>query len=190
MKKLFAIIAVALCVVTASAQRASDMGIFSNNEYEDWNHSAVFVETALGATTGDIGDTDLGWSLGIGYRWHITSGFCWDILKLAANAEPSNFEDTVDCRLLSGFRYNSPRVLVGKSLYANVAFGYHFLDGDIDGRHGFAYELGAGINLTRHLSLGINWEASSYNTTYKVGKKETSDKISWGIVGLKLGCQF
>jgi opacity protein-like surface antigen len=190
MKKLFAIIAVALCVVTASAQRASDMGIFSNNEYEDWNHSAVFVETAIGAIVGDV-DTDFGWNVGLGYRWHISYGFCWDVLKLGINTIPSNFsKETLDWRVLSGFRYNSPRFIAGKSLYANVAFGYHILDGGKDGKHGLAYEIGAGINLTRHLSLGISWDASSYNSTYTYKKNSYSENISWGIVGLKLGCQF
>jgi hypothetical protein len=189
MKKLFAILAVVLSVATASAQRASDMGVFSGNDLEDWNHSAAFIETHLGAVVGDVADTGFGWGFGIGYRWHISSGFCWDVAKLAANTDVTNFTDMLDVRVLSGFRYNSPRFVAGKSLYLNAAFGYHIMTQDSDYK-GFAYEVGTGVNLTRHLSLGLTWDASSYKYEYYYGRKEYSGTTNWGTVGLKLGVQF
>lgn len=192
MKKLFLLFAIAFSVATTSAQRASDMGVF-NNDNDDWNHSSAFVETSLGAVVGDVSETGFGWGVGVGYRWHIANGICWDIVKAGMNTDVLNFTDALTVKALSGIRYNSPRIIGDKSLFVNAAFGYHLNTSNTD-INGFAYEVGTGINLSKHISLGLSWEgfAASYDVEIRKGKKVTYREVNshWGTIGVKLGVQF
>ena len=191
MKKFIISSLLSLLVLPVMAQRASDADVSSWGD-NDWSHSGFFGEVVLGGQVGDV-DGDFGVGFNLGYRWHIWNGLCWDVLNAGLNAGVSHFTETLDARFLSGIRYNTPQFVAGKSLYINCAFGYHFLtdETDIDG---FAYEIGAGVNLNPHLSLGITWEAnnSSEEYSYQVGRYWYTDKVdyNWGIIGLKLAYQF
>lgn len=179
MKKIFVIFALIFSVMTAKAQLASEASIWSEGA-SDINHSGVFVNPAIGLQCGDVED-DFGIAVNLGYRWHIGSGFNWDVISFGVNTGVSNFTEMLDMRFLSGFRYNTPEILAGKSLYLNCAFGYHFLTDNTD-ISGFAWEVGGGVNITRKISLGIVYEASKYSDDYWSAK--------WGIVGLRLGLNF
>ncbi|MDE7472492.1 MAG: hypothetical protein K2M68_02790 [Muribaculaceae bacterium] len=186
MKKFLLVFALLAGALSVSAQRAGEFSMWSN-ENSDINHSGFFLNPAIGLVTGDCED-DFGVSLQLGYRWHIASGFNWDIVKVGANTGVSNFTEMLDLRFLSGFRYNSHEILAGHSMYADVAFGYNFLTDVSEG--GFAYEVGVGVNLTRTLSLGLVWEGSnvSYDDWFYGRYTEVSAK--WGTLGVRLGINF
>lgn len=181
MKKIFTLLAIIFCVATASAQRASDMGDFSGDydSDEDWNHSSVFVEAAVGPYVGMYAsDYGLGCAVAVGYRLHIANGFCWDIAKIGFSAGLSDIEYSSGLRFLTGLRYNSPCVIGDKSIYINAAAGYHMV---LEHSYcsGIAYEAGFGVNLTRHISLGFTCEG---------GKSDYDENLA--MLGLKLGVQF
>ena len=186
MKKLFSILA-ALAVavsVTASAQRAGEFNL-SNNE--DWSHSGVFSELGVGVTLGDL-DADLGLSLGLGYRYHINNGFCWDIAKVTyyVPCVTTAFAESSSMRFISAIRYNSAPLLGDMPLYATFGVGYQLNVDDTDRWKGFAYEIGLGVNMSRSCSLGLVWEGNvaHYDTYYG------SENANFGILGAKLGVQF
>ncbi len=183
MKKFIVFFALIAGVFSMSAQRAGEFSMWNNEVSYDINHSGLFLNPTVGLQTGDVED-DFGLSLQLGYRWHIGSGFNWNVLSVGANTGVSNFTDMLDLRFLSGVRYNSPEILAGKSLYADVAFGYNYLTEMEEG--GFAYEVGVGVNLNRSVSLGLVWEGSK--VSYEDGWYDFSAK--WGIVGIRLGLNF
>lgn len=155
-----------------------------------WNHSGFFLNTGIGVLAGDDVDTDFGWEFGWGYRWHIASGVSWEVARLGFNVGVSNFKEMFDLRLTTGIRYDTPRfeALKGKSAYANFCFGYGFLMDS--GEHGgFAYEIGAGIKLSRKCSVGLFWQGDAerfdgydwYDDTWTA---------NWGVFGVKIEWQF
>lgn len=184
MKKLIFATLLSLFAIPSFAQRASDADVSSWGGDESWNHSGAFTELVLGGVVGDM-DGDFGVGVNLGYRLHIWNGICWDVLKVGINGGVSHLSDTLDMRFISGLRYNTPAVVGGKSLYLNCAFGYHFLTDNTD-LDGFAYEVGAGVNLNPNFSMGITWEASQAETD---GYYSDYD-YNWGIIGLKLAYQF
>lgn len=184
MKKLLLIFTVLVTsAITSSAQRASDSDL-SWHGNSDINHNGIFTDVTAGVLTGDL-DTDFGLGLKLGYRWHVSDGISWDIASIGLSTGVSDFSEALNLRFLTGFRYNTPEDLVGKSLYVNFGLGYCLSTDDTD-FGGFAYEVGAGVNLTRTLSLGLVWEGSNWSYEYENWK--ISGKF--GIIGLKLGLNF
>ncbi|GFI06904.1 hypothetical protein IMSAGC006_01652 [Muribaculaceae bacterium] len=76
----------------------------------------------------------------------------------------------------------------GKALYANFDLGYDYATGVEGG--GFAYEIGAGFVLNKHVSLGLVWEGNSakWEDSYYGDWYEFTSK--WGMFGVKFGVQF
>lgn len=183
MRKVILFLAVLVSAITASAQRASDSDMsWSNND--DINHSGVFADVTAGVLTGDM-DTDFALGLKLGYRWNIYDGLSWDVVSIGASTGVSNFAEAMNLRFLTGFRYNTPVDLIGKSLYVNFGLGYCLSTDDTDWG-GFAYEIGVGVNLTRTISLGLAWEGSKWSYEYE-GWKFSGN---FGIIGAKLGINF
>lgn len=147
------------------------------------NHSGMFVEPAIGLMVGDC-DTDFGIGVGFGYRWHIANGFSWDVLKISGNTGVSHLSEMFDARFLTGIRYTTDAIIPGRSVYVNLAMGWNILP-DQPEWTGFAYEIGAGLNLTNHVSLGLVWEGNCL-------KYEDPGYPSMhnGLLGVKLGYQF
>lgn len=191
MKKLFILLLLTIIGVSinANAQRSGDQAL--GNSYE-WNHSGIFANVGVGVACGDI-DTDMGLSIGLGYRYHFGKalncpGLNWDVLNVTYYAPmvTSDFGKSSSLRILTGIRYNSSPILAGKPLYANFAAGYQMNVDDFDSWHGFAYEFGAGVLLSRTLSLGLMWEGNVAH--YKIWGD--SENLNFGIFGLKLGLNF
>lgn len=178
MKKMLLALAMLLGIASAQAQRASEASVW--NEDNGINHSGLFVNPYLGAMTGDV-DTMFGFGVELGYRYHFGSGFNWDILTVGWNSGIKDGGDDVErmsaVRIMTGARYNSAPVLAGKSLYGNFNLGYSVSTNE-SYMNGFTYSVGAGVNLSRLVSLGISWDGT------------TRDSFNWGIVGLKLGLNF
>ncbi len=186
MKKILTTLLLFCCILTLNAQRAGEASIWNDNS--DINHSGFFLNPTLGVMVGDV-DTDFGIDITVGYRWHIASGFSWDILKIGANTGVSNFADLMTLRFLSGIRYNSPEIIADKSLYADFSLGYCLLTDDTE-CNGFAYEIGAGINLTRTFSLGIVWEGNNPKYSWEDSYYKYTTKFNYGTFGVRLGLNF
>lgn len=186
MKKILTTLMLLCCILVANAQRAGEASIWNDNS--DINHSGFFLNPTIGVMTGDV-DTDFGIDITVGYRWHIASGFSWDILKIGANTGVSNFSDLMTLRFLSGIRYNSPEIIGDKSLYADFSLGYCLLTDDTD-LNGFAYEVGAGINLTKSISVGIVWEGNNPKYSWEDAYYKYTEKFSYGTFGVRLGLNF
>ena len=155
----------------------------------DWNHSGLFVEIGLGAACGDI-NTDLGLSIGLGYRYNLGHGFLWDIAKVAyyvPTVTSDMFGDGSSMRFLSGIRYQSQPVICNRPLYGTFSAGYQMNVSDFDYWHGLAYELGVGILFSRSCSLGLVWEGDVAHFNFG---PFGSQNMNFGIFGLKLGLQF
>lgn len=156
---------------------------------DDCNHSGVFLNPTVGVTVGDV-DTDFGVGLGLGYRWHITNGICWDVASVGASTGVSNFTEQLNLRILSGLRYNSPALFADKGLYGSFGLGYQFCTDNTD-ISGLAYEVGAGINFSRTISLGFVWEGNCASYTVVGPRNYTVDVDShWGTFGVRLGINF
>lgn len=156
-----------------------------------WNHSGFLVETGIGLLTGDA-DTDFAWEVGWGYRWHIIEGFSWEIFKIGFNAGVSHFSDTFCLRFTTGLRYDTPRFdfLKDRSMYVNFNAGYGVRTSDYAGDGGFAWELGAGVKLTRKCSVGLFYQADSDKYTYSDYGYDDSVTANWGMVGVRIEYQF
>lgn len=198
MKKIFIVCLLACIGLSGSAQiiksTTSERTMTKKTVNNDsWHHSGLFVNTGIGVLSGDV-ESDLGWEFGWGYRWHIASGFSWEVFRIGFNTGVSHFKDTFDLRFTTGFRYDTERFnfLGDRSMFANVCFGYGTLplceyDGcDIEG--GFQYEIGLGIKLNRRTSLSLFWQGDSNKLSY--WKWEGSDSYSWGLFGAKIEYQF
>lgn len=185
MKKLLIAIAMICSVISVSAQRAGDATTWNDKLDEgDFNHSGFFLNPTIGVTAGDV-ETGFGVGVGLGYRWHIASGFNWDIVKAEAMTDVSNFTDALAVRFMSGIRYNSPVLFSDKGLYADFGIGYQFMTSDTD-NSGVAYEIGVGLNLTRTVSLGLVWEGNS--SSYESYGYDFD--AHWGMFGVRLGLNF
>lgn len=182
MKKFLLGLALMASVFTVTAQRAGEASFSASDN--DFNHSGFVINTGVGVMAGDC-ETGLGYSVDLGYRWHIYNGFCWDIIKVGAQTDLLHFTDMLDVRFLSGFRYNSAPLFSDKGLYANFALGYQFMTEDTD-LGGLAYEVGVGFNLTRTTSIGLVWEGSNA----KVDGYWADYTFNWGMFGIRLGLNF
>ncbi|MEZ3589791.1 MAG: outer membrane beta-barrel protein [Muribaculaceae bacterium] len=177
MKRIFLIIAIV----------AAAFGVKSHAQ-ENWSHSGIFAEAGLGVACGDI-DTDLGFSVGVGYRYHFGNGFNWDVVKVSYY----NCFTTTACkegssmRFLTGFRYNSEPILAGKPLYGTFSAGYQLNVYDTDAWKGFAYEIGAGVMVTPNVSLGLMWEGNVAH--YNLGWLGSVNE-NFGTFGIKAAFQF
>lgn len=194
MKKLLFAIAMICSVLSVSAQRAGDATAWNDSKAveSDFNHSGFILNPTIGVMTGDV-ETGFGIGVDLGYRWHISSGFNWDIITAGISTNSAEFSDNLNVRLLSGFRYNSPAIFGDKGLYANLGLGYQLMTSDTD-LGGFAYEVGVGINLTRIVSLGLVWEGNTASTSYsyKSGRNWYEEDVNyhWGMFGVRLGLNF
>lgn len=187
MRKILTIITVIAAALSfsANAQRAGEYNLGTSDA--NFSKSGIFSEIGLGVACGDI-ESDLGLSVGLGYRYHFGSGLCWDILRVAyyAPSTTTAFEEGSSMRFLSGIRYNSAPVLADKPLYATFAAGYQMNVNDFESWHGFAYKFGVGVVLNPAVSLGLMWEGNVAH--YDFGFD--SANANFGIFGVKLGIQF
>lgn len=190
MKKLLLILVLSILSIGAQAQiiesRSSKRSVVSISDpvLNDWNRSGMFMELGIGALTGDPVDSEFAVNLGLGYRWHAWNGICWDILKLNANTGVSHFTEMLYARLTTGVRYQSPRFIAGKALYANFNLGYGLLTDPGFDTGAFCYELGAGFLLTRNISLGIQFQGNGVHDDY------WDENCTYGMLGLNFGIMF
>lgn len=157
---------------------------------KSWNHSGLLVETGIGLLSGDA-DSDFAWEFGWGYRWHISSGFSWEVFKLGFNVAPASFKETWDLGVTTGLRYDSPRIasLGDRSVFGNFSFGYGGTVLQDSSEGGFKYEVGVGVKMTRNLSLSLFYQGNNDSYDYS-DYGDYSWDASWGMFGLKIEWQF
>lgn len=180
MKRLIAASLLSVSALMAGAHNAG-------SNCSDQAHSGMFADISAGAETGDFGD-DFALALKVGYRLNLYEGLSWNIASMGAGMGVS-YPDDINMRFMSGFRYNLPFCFNNRSVYVNADFGYCFSTSDT-AFGGFAYEVGAGVNFSRLISLGIVWEGSVWNYHEETYLYELSAKCKFGTIGLKLGFNF
>lgn len=141
MKRTIILLTVFMTTAVAMAQDLS----FNGGSYEHRRHS-------FGIELGVGGAGDLCVDLGLRWQMNLHEYVAWDVITVRAMADVENdFGDSITPEILSGLRLISPE-LFGMTAYANARFGYaHNFDLE-DGS--FTYELGVGINVTRHIYVG------------------------------------
>ena len=157
-----------------------------HNYCSDHAHSGMFSDLTVGLQTGCV-DPDFGIAIKAGYRLNLYEGLSWNIIS--AGAEIGVTYADVNLRFMSGLRYNLPFCLNSKTVYVNADFGYGFSTSDT-AFGGFAYEIGAGVNFSRTISLGVAWEGSVWDYHLQYGIYDLSMRGNFGIIGLKLGINY
>lgn len=177
-----------------------------------WNHSGITAKVGIGGFTvsEDGFDGKAAYDIDLGYRWHIWKGISWQIFKVGFN---SSFEDrhNMTLRFTSGVRYDTPRFgwMKNRSFFVNCDLGYGFCpkvwkpsdNWDVDANGGFTYEIGAGVKLSRKLSVGVFYqhmndtrdETYSYYNSYNhhwYYDHYYDRHVKWGVFGAKLEYQF
>lgn len=196
----------------AKASKSKDILI---TRAPQWARSGITINAGLGGFVGPDGDDHFAIDFAIGYRKHFGKGFSWQILKLGFNAYPGdgNFSEDngfrdMTFRITTGARYDSPRFswLKNRSIYVSGDLGYciarptKFRGYDHEG--GFTFEAGAGVKLSKVLSVGAFYqrmnaeytavkEIYSYHNGHRYSYTENIDrKPNWGMVGARLEIQF
>lgn len=151
MKKTFLTLLMVLgCAVTTKAQDWS----FGGDSYETKRNN-FGIELGVGGT-GDV-------TVDLGFKWqaNLHENIAWDVVTVKAVADvENNFAESCTGQVLTGLRLISPE-FSGMNIYANARAGYaHNFDAS---EGGFAFEIGAGIQVTRSIYLGY-----AYNN-FKLG---------------------
>lgn len=165
MKKAFVILTLALGSLTMSAQ-----GFGSSSYDEDFkkHEFTIFLTPGINVK----GDTKFALELGLKYAFRFHPNMAWDAVKVSALAMPDHFSETLQIQALSGFRGITPVLFGNSTLYLNFGAGYGYYTDMSKG--GFAWEIGAGINITPKISVGI-----VYNSTHQSGSTYEEEYSYW-----------
>ncbi len=157
MKNLLLLCALLFCTLTVNAQ-------------DDAKKNWFAVEAGVGGYGEIAVDLSLRWQ----HNFHPYIG--WDVLTLSYTSEPGNLfkGESFMPQLMTGIRLMSPEFSGLRGyLYGRAGYGgMTDMEGDDDG---VAFEIGAGINLTRHLYVGYAYNHQALGSvTVKVGKQKTT----------------
>lgn len=101
----------------------------------------------------------------------------WDILKVKAIAELSNFSESITPQIMTGIRGTSPVLFANMTAFGSFSAGYDY-NLDIE-EGGFAYEIQAGLNITSKIYAAFVYD------NQKVSVADFDAKISFA--GLRVG---
>lgn len=182
MKKIFLSAILGLFAIAGQAQIVSSTSSRITVTHKERTPS-LFLDLGAGGFTGDAD----GFGVDLGLRWtHMFSpSIGWDVLKVSAQSTIDEPIDDLNIQAKTGIRGVSP-VLFGASgtVYANFAGGYGYYTDIEEG--GFAWEIGAGVNFNKHISLGIVYNSCNYSYDYYYGDED----VKVGLVSLRLGIGF
>lgn len=155
MKKLFILCGLLICAVTVNAQ--------NEEKKNQW---------AVEAGIGGSGTTTV--NLGVRWQRNFHPYVAWDIVTLNIVAPTENLSETLMPQLMTGIHLFSPE-LAGMKVYMTGRAGYGgMMSGDSDARgDGFTFELGAGINITKHLYAGYAYSHQDLGTSEMTIGKQT-----------------
>lgn len=150
--------ALIICILLYGiAVKAQDWD-FGDSGNDDVRRNQFGIELGVGGT-GDI-------TVDLGLRWqmNIHPNIGWDVLTLKAITVPDYLEDSITPQLLTGLRLTSPS-FSGLTAYLTGRAGYGYWINGEEG--GFCYEIGAGVNVTKHISLGYAYNRQDGNLDFK-----------------------
>ncbi len=187
MKKIIILALVTMFTLASQAQIVSSRSSRITRTVTE-RKPAIWIDFGPGFFTGDAENTGLGLDLGIRWNHMFTENIGWDILKISAQTDTKNFGDALNVQAKTGIRGVTPVLFGNSSLYANFAGGYgHYPDAESGG---FVWEVGAGVNITRHFSVGINYNSTKYTAKYTVRGYSSSVDAKVGLLSLRLSYGF
>lgn len=160
MRKILLFVGMFLCCFVLQAQ---DWSFSNGSDDSDVKKNQFAVELGVGGT-GEV-------AVDLGFRWQMNlyPNIGWDVLTLKAYAAPDDLGATVTPQLMTGIHLTSPE-FVGLTGYLIGRAGYgYWIDREAGG---FCFEVGAGINVTKHMYIGYayNHQKGNYEATfYKKG---------------------
>lgn len=173
MKKILFLAVMLLMAGTATAQLLTST-TYTKAQSERKNFFGI--ELGIGGLTGDVKDGGLAVELGFRDTYMFTPNVGWDIIKISGRTGTKHFSELLIAQAMTGVRGVSPVVFGESTIYANFGGGYgHSFEYE---KGGFAWELGAGLNVTPHFSVG-----AVYNSTNISGG-------NYGYVGGRVGFTF
>jgi len=190
MKKLFVLALLAMFTLGTQAQIVTSRSTRIEQVPKEKSPKTNFfcVDLGTGIFTGDWEDGDVG--IDLGFRW--TKMFIeyvgWDIIKANAMTDAGNW-DTLNVQFKTGVRGQSPVLFGNARAYANFCAGYALMTYEADS--GFTWEVGAGLNLNQHFSVGIAYNGLTYSHEYN-HHSPYKDKVdtSLGYLSLRLSYAF
>ncbi|MCL2650809.1 MAG: hypothetical protein FWD60_07270 [Candidatus Azobacteroides sp.] len=190
MKNLVLLIVVAMICSTVDAQLISSKIITKKKEVSG---SGMILELGIGSLGGSISDDNgnsdnikgdgVSIDFGLGYRKAFTPYIAWDIVKLRAFGQISDFGSTFTPQLLTSLRGTSPVLFANAKIYADFGLGYGYvIDPDAGG---LCYEFQAGLDITPNFYLGLVYSAQKFSVDdyYKLNYNVT-------FTGLRIGFKF
>mgnify|MGYP003050704843 FL=1 len=117
-------------------------------------------------------------TVNLGFRWqhNLHPYVAWDVLALNVVAPTEELSEMLMPQLMTGVRLLSPE-LSGMKVYVTGRAGYGgIMSGNADARgQGLAFEIGAGINITKHLYAGYAYNHQDLGTSeVKINKQTIS----------------
>jgi len=156
MKKLLLIAVLLMTAAVVNAQLLTSTTVYGTKQTR--NHFAI--DLSFGGYTGDLDGGGLALELGFRDTYDINEYFSVDILKISAHSGTDDFGGLLNLQAKTGVRGFTP-ILFGQSrMYGNVGLGYgYFTDAK---KGGFAWEIGAGLDITRHVAVGFVYNTNKY----------------------------
>lgn len=177
MKKFLLLVMVAFISSTMSAQLVTSTTV---TKTKTPSKSGMFMEVGVGTFGGDWENDGVALDFGLGYRKGFSEYLAWDVLKVKAIAELSNFSESLTPQIMTGIRGTSPVLFANMTAFGSFSAGYGY-NLDIE-EGGFAYEIQAGINITSKIYAAFVYD------NQKVSVADFDAKISFA--GLRLGLRF
>ena len=176
MKKLFLLLLVAFTCVAANAQLVTSTTVTKQKKAP--SNSGMFLEVGVGKLGADWEGDGVAMDLGLGYRYGFSQYLAWDILKVKAMAELSNFSESITPQVMTGIRGTSPELFANMTAFASFSLGYGREIDIEDG--GFCYEIQVGVNITPKYNVGFVYDS----------QKLSDWDANLSLAGLRLGVRF
>jgi len=175
MKKLFLLLLVAFTYSMANAQLVTSTTV---TKKKNVSNSGMFLEVGIGKFGADWEGDGVAMDLGLGYRHGFSQYVAWDILKVKAMAELSNFSESITPQVMTGIRGTSPVLFANMTAFASFSLGYgHEIELESGG---FCYEIQAGLNITPKFNIGFVYDS----------QKVSDWDANVSLAGLRLGVRF
>ena len=177
MKKMILLAVMMVMTASAHAQLVTSTRVVKHGGE---NRNEFSINLTGGGFTGDTYDAGFGLELGLKYAYRFHPNFAWDVIKVAAITDTKHFKESMQIQGLTGIRGITPVVFGNSTIYVNAAGGYGYYTHIEEG--GFAWEVGAGLNITPKFSVGIE-----YNSTH-ISYDHGSSNV--GLIGARFGYTF
>ena len=182
MKKYFVLALMAMFTTMASAQLMTSR--MSNLKGE--RATTCWFDFGAGLPAADASKGDgLGAGFDLGFRvTHMyTENLGWDIFRVKGQIytkEVGPGDTSLSVSGQTGFRYVSPVLFSDKTLYGNAMFGAGYMAGP--GEFLINWEIGAGINITKHFAAGLFYTCEHY--------KDHHENVALGLFGIRASVGF